>query len=191
VLSVGRLWDEAKNAQALADVAPQLTWPVRMAGDMRAPDGTERPLRNVQALGRCDAATLAWHYARAAIFAAPARYEPFGLSALEAALSGCALVLGDIPSQREIWEDTAVYVAPDDRDALREAINALIREPIRRKRLASRALARAREFTVERMARGYLNHYRTLLGLSSRSGFAPDRSRIKPDLPSAEPNAVA
>ncbi len=31
----------------------------------------------------------------------PARYEPFGLSVLEAALSGCALVLGDIPSLRE------------------------------------------------------------------------------------------
>ena len=32
----------------------------------------------------------------ASIYALPARYEPFGLSILEAALSGCALVLGDI-----------------------------------------------------------------------------------------------
>ena len=34
----------------------------------------------------------------------PARYEPFGLSILEAALSGCALVLGDLPSLRELWD---------------------------------------------------------------------------------------
>ena len=37
-------------------------------------------------------------FARAGIYALPAVYEPFGLSVLEAALSGCALVLGDIPS---------------------------------------------------------------------------------------------
>ena len=57
-------------------------------------------------------------YARASIYALPARYEPFGLSALEAALSGCALVLGDIPSLREVWGDAALFVAPDDTDAL-------------------------------------------------------------------------
>jgi glycogen(starch) synthase len=33
VLAVGRLWDEAKNVQALADVAPEVAWPIRFAGD--------------------------------------------------------------------------------------------------------------------------------------------------------------
>ena len=63
-------------------------------------------------LGRLSAGELADWYARAAIYALPARYEPFGLSALEAALSGCALVLGDIPSLREIWGDAALFVPP-------------------------------------------------------------------------------
>jgi glycogen(starch) synthase len=44
----------------------------------------------------------------------PARYEPFGLSVLEAALSGCALVLGDIASLREVWGGAACYVRPGD-----------------------------------------------------------------------------
>ena len=57
-------------------------------------------------------------YGDASIFALPARYEPFGLSILEAALSGCALVLGDIPSLRELWAGAAVFVPPDDHKAL-------------------------------------------------------------------------
>ena len=65
----------------------------------------------------------------------PARYEPFGLSPLEAALAGCALVLGDIPSLREVWGDAALYVRPDDPDALRQAIAALAGD--RRRRDAS------------------------------------------------------
>ncbi|MEB3829625.1 glycosyltransferase [Phormidium sp. CCY1219] len=56
---------------------------------------------------------LSHWYARAAIYAFPARYEPFGLSVLEAALSGCALVLGDIPRLREMWGDAAVFANPD------------------------------------------------------------------------------
>ena len=53
-------------------------------------------------------------YGDASIFALPARYEPFGLSILEAALSGCALVLGDLPSLRELWTGAAMFVPPDD-----------------------------------------------------------------------------
>ena len=62
--------------------------------------------------------------ARAAIYALPAHYEPFGLSILEAAMSGCALVLGDIPSLREIWGDAAVFVHPDNRDAVARCLAA-------------------------------------------------------------------
>ncbi len=39
MLCAGRLWDAAKNAQALAAVAPLLAWPVCIAGEVMAPDG--------------------------------------------------------------------------------------------------------------------------------------------------------
>ncbi len=61
----------------------------------------------------------------AAIFAHPARYEPFGLAVLEAAMAGCALVLGDIPTLRELWDGAAVFVAPGRPDRLGEALAAL------------------------------------------------------------------
>lgn len=163
VLSVGRLWDEAKNARALAAIAPRLAWPVRLAGSTAAPDRRVLALPNVEPLGQCSPATLAAQYARAAIYALPARYEPFGLSVLEAALSGCALVLGDIPSLREIWRDAALFVPPDDQDALHTAISELIADPMLRQWLAARARFRAANFTVEGMVDGYLAVYQEIL----------------------------
>ena len=77
----------------------------------------------------------------------------FGLSALEAALSGCALVLGDIPSLREVWGDAALFVAPDDTDALAQALQGLIDRPAYRRELADRATKRAGLYTPRRMAR--------------------------------------
>jgi glycogen synthase len=167
VLSVGRLWDEAKNAQALARVAPELAWPVRVAGWVHAPDGSTQPLDHVEVLGRCTPELLADYYARAAIYALPARYEPFGLSALEAALSGCALVLGDIPSLRELWADVAVFVAPNDHAALRDAINGLIDAPVWRQEFASRARQRALWFSTDRMVDGYLAAYRSVVAANA------------------------
>jgi glycosyltransferase involved in cell wall biosynthesis len=104
---------------------------------------------------------------QAAIFALPAKYEPFGLSVLEAALCGCALVLGDIPSLRENWEGAALFVPPDDEAALRGAIDDLIGSPALRKRLASCAVDRAAQFTSARTTDAYLGTYHQLLGAAA------------------------
>lgn len=178
VLTAGRLWDEAKNVASLDCIAPKLPWPIYIAGEEKYPDGrtdARNSLRtsNVNLLGRLSTEELASWYAHAAIYALPARYEPFGLSVLEAALSGCALVLGDIPSLREIWGnsksplgiggDSAVFVPPDDRDAIASALNTLIGDPTLRAALALEARKRALEFTAQRMAGGYLAAYQDLI----------------------------
>jgi len=155
VLGAGRIWDEAKNVQALARVAPRVEWPVLVAGDGDVGGG-------VHALGRVSRNEMDGLFAEAAIFAEPARYEPFGLAALEAGVAGCALVLGDIPSLREVWGDAAVFVAPDDDDELAAALRSLIAHPRRRRDYAERARARARQYTSQRMARGYLDAYAAL-----------------------------
>jgi glycosyltransferase involved in cell wall biosynthesis len=160
ILAAGRLWDEAKNLAALEGVAPRLAWPVMVAGAQAQPGGVVRQPRGVQILGDLPPDALAAEYARASIYALPARYEPFGLSILEAALSGCALVLGDIPSLRETWGPAAVYVPPDDHEALCHCITRLIEEPHRRAHLAHSARLRALGYTPQRMADAYLNAYR-------------------------------
>jgi glycosyltransferase involved in cell wall biosynthesis len=158
VFSAGRLWDEAKNVAALDRVAPALPWPVVVAGAL----GREGRPRHLRALGQLDRdETDAW-LARASIFALPARYEPFGLAALEAALAGAALVLGDIRSLREVWGDAALYVDPEDDDGLAATLTLLIEDPELRTKLAARALVRARTYTPERMADAYLDVYERL-----------------------------
>ncbi len=163
ILSVGRLWDEGKNLAALDRVAPDLPWPVYAAGDDHAPGGAAVALPNVHQLGRLGQDALVSWFERAAIYALPAKYEPFGLSALEAAQAGCALVLGDIPSLREVWAEAALYVPPDDSAALAGALRALIEDDARRAEFARKAQARALLYTPERMTDAYLGAYRGLL----------------------------
>jgi glycogen synthase len=155
IVSAGRLWDEAKNVAALDRVAARLPWPVLLAGPGE-PGAARR-------LGRIPEAALARLLGRAAVFAEPARYEPFGLAALEAGLSGCTLVLGDIPSLREVWGDAAVFVDPDDDGSLERTLRTLIAEPGRRLELGARARRRALEHAPGRMAAEYVELYEQLL----------------------------
>jgi glycogen(starch) synthase len=159
IMAAGRLWDEAKNIAALAEVAPRLSAPVIVCGadPRRAAGLLDRP--NLTSPGLLSQTELSRYYGRAAIYALPARYEPFGLSVLEAALAGCALVLGDIPSLRENWDGAALFVPPADLDALESALRRLLSWRDEREHLAARARRRALEFTPERMAAAYLAAY--------------------------------
>jgi glycogen synthase len=156
ILAAGRMWDEAKNLTALRAVAADCPWPVAIAG---TPEVTDDP---VIELGPLPFAELATWLGRAAIFAAPARYEPFGMAALEAGLSGCALVLGDIASLREVWGSAARYVAPDDHDALSGALHELAADHAGCVAAGAAARAVAATFTPARMAAGYRRVYASI-----------------------------
>jgi glycosyltransferase involved in cell wall biosynthesis len=154
--------------RALAEAAGDIRWPVFVAGSAAHPDGGSVDLAGVEMLGQLDSERLAGWYARASIYALPARYEPFGLTALEAALAGNALVLGDIESLREIWGDAAVFVDPERPAEVADAVNALIDDPGKRRELAERARRRAFELTVDAMAERYTQLYRELCGATVR-----------------------
>lgn len=164
VFTAGRLWDKAKNIAAVDVVAGELNWPVYSAGNNLNPDGGACRLRHATGIGILGPGEMNEWYARASIYTLPARYEPFGLSILEAAQRGCALVIGDISSLREIWEDAAVFVPPDDPVSLRRALDELILDTDKRKRLGMAARARAQKFSIRQMAGGYLDVYRTITG---------------------------
>src|SRR5690606_19010272 len=110
VLAAGRLWDESKNIATLAQAADLMRGDVYVAGSDEHPARGRVPLSGVRAVGQLPPDVLSAWYARAAVFVHPAVYEPFGLAPLEAALHGCPLVLGDIPSLREVWDNAAMYV---------------------------------------------------------------------------------
>jgi glycogen synthase len=171
ILSAGRLWDEAKNIRQLNEIAPELPWPVFVAGDAQHP---QQPNtfngKRCYSLGTLTPAALHDWYATASVYALPALYEPFGYTPLEAALSGCALVLGDIESLREVWQDAAVFVSPGDSRALKTKLIELIEDWNYRREMSERAERRAREFSSERMAEGYVCAYSDLL--ARRKEFA-------------------
>jgi glycogen synthase len=162
ILCVGRLWDEAKNIATLAKTAYRLPWPVYVAGEQKHPGGGTAAFDGINRLGFMDQDSLVPWYSAAKIYALPARYEPFGLTVLEAALSGCALVLGDIPSLRELWEDVAVFVDPDDDEALARELRSLCADSQRVADLGERALLRSRSYNISKMVAGYLSAYREL-----------------------------
>ena len=154
VVAVGRVWDEAKNIAVAARASAGVAWPLLVAGPGEV-DGA-------QCLGRLNPAEIAELLSRSRIFVAPARYEPFGLAALEAALAGCALVLGDIRSLREVWGDAATFVDPADETALREALEDLVAHPDVLAERSRAAAARAARFSAGAMAAAYADCYRDL-----------------------------
>jgi glycogen synthase len=163
ILALGRLWDEAKNIALLDQVAPSLSWPIYVAGEEQHPNGGRVHYHAVRPLGHLSPPDLAYWLSHAAIYALPARYEPFGLSVLEAGLAGCALVLGDIPSLRELWDGAALFIPPDDAAALGNTLQALIQERSYLVELAASARSRALQYTPERMLAGYIAAYQELL----------------------------
>ncbi len=167
VFTAGRLWDEGKNFAAIDRAAARLSVPVLAAGPLHGPNGAQVEARHAKALGSLTDLEIARHLSQKPIFVSMARYEPFGLAVLEAAQAGCALVLSDIPTFRELWEGAAFFVAPDDETAMTEAVERLMQDPRARAGLGDAARKRAEAYSVEAMSAGVLKVYRSMLAKTS------------------------
>lgn len=163
ILAAGRMWDRAKNLAILDKIGPVPGWQIQLAGDADGPDGSEYHPEQVQVLGRLSRKAMAQHLADAAIFAHPAKYEPFGLSVLEAARAGCVLVLADIPSLRELWDGCAIFAPPDDAACWKSCIDLVAHNTRLRLEYSMRAFLRSREFNATAAAERYLELYASLV----------------------------
>ncbi len=163
VLSVGSISDEGKNIEMLSKIAGKIDWPLCIAGNNDM--SLVQPLPNVEnvyLLGHLPHAKLQHYMDRAAIFVAPAIYEPFGVAVLEAAKSSCALVLADIPSFREVWGDAAIYFNPEEEDEVFKALQYLISDERLRMQMAKKAYERSLDFSARNMGDTYMELYETL-----------------------------
>lgn len=164
VLTAGRLWDDGKNVAALDAAAGLMRAPVLAAGSLSALGGEVRRPSNLQLLGALSEEALARRMRAAQVFASLSLYEPFGLAVLEAAQAGCALVLSDIPTFRELWDGAAVFVDPrGDPASIAETLDALLQDPARSEDLGRRAEARARAYSRSAMGAGTLELYARVL----------------------------
>lgn len=163
LLTVGRLWDRAKNVALLDRVAACLPIPFRAAGATTAPHGETIATGHLRLLGSLDSDALAQHYAARPIFVSAARFEPFGLAVLEAAQAGCPLILSGIDTFRELWSGAALFVSDDEPDSWLTAIARVREEQGLRDHLSQQARLRAARYSVEAMTAGTLAVYRGLV----------------------------
>jgi glycosyltransferase involved in cell wall biosynthesis len=159
VFTASRLWDEGKNVITLDAAAARLGVAFEAAGAVRGPNGASIELDHIRSIGEVSPARLSGLLAARPIFVSAALYEPFGLSVLEAAHAGCALVLSDIPTHRELWGAAAIFAPARDVQAFASAIQDLLDDPDERQQLGQLARARAHLYSPERMARGMAGIY--------------------------------
>ncbi|TMJ15452.1 MAG: glycosyltransferase family 4 protein [Alphaproteobacteria bacterium] len=176
VFTAGRLWDEGKNLATLDSAAGHIGVPVRAAGPLEGPNGASVIFDNIHCLGSLDEAELGRWLAARPVFVSAALYEPFGLAVLEAAAAGCPLILSDIPTFRELWEDVAMFVPPRDEEAFTRAISRLVGDDFEREVMGRAARERAARFTPEAMAAQMASIYRGLLPAVHRPVLAATES---------------
>jgi glycogen(starch) synthase len=172
VLAVGRIWDLGKQVSLLTHCKHPV--PVCIVGSEAPPRSSKVPIRadvklaldnvSISFKGPQSEAQLRSLYSRAAIYAATSRYDPTGISALEAALSRCAIVANDIPAFREVWQEDAVYFRHNDANSLAETIQKLSQDKALCRTYANRAYQRAREhFSAKRMVDQYTQLYHAVV----------------------------
>jgi glycosyltransferase involved in cell wall biosynthesis len=163
VFTAGRLWDEDKNFGMLDSAAGRIGVPVRAAGPLAGPNGAKVLFDNIHCLGTLGEEELARWLSARPVFVSAALHEPSGPAVLEAASAGCALVLSDIPSYRELWDEVAIFVDPRDEDGFARTIGDLVGDDFERAVLGRAARERAARYTPDAMAAQMANLYRGLL----------------------------
>lgn len=161
--TAGRLWDAAKDLVTFDEAAALSRTPFRAAGPVQGPHGERILPRHATALGSLSDEALGAELAARPVFVSTAVYEPFGLAVLEAAQAGCALVLADTPTFRELWDGAALFVPPRDPGAVARAVDALIAGPTQRDALGAAARERAGRYTPEATAARMADLYARLL----------------------------
>jgi glycosyltransferase involved in cell wall biosynthesis len=163
VFTAGRLWDEGKNVVTIDRAAGGLGVPVYAAGPVQGPNGVAVTFDNLHCLGNLGEENLARWFAAKPVFVSAALYEPFGLAVLEAAAAGCPLILSDIPTFRELWNDVAIFVPAREEAEFAAAINGLVGDDFQRTLMGAAAKERAARYTPAAMASQMAAIYRSLL----------------------------
>lgn len=126
------------------------------------------PQERLQHRGGGDA-ILAAYYSHAALFVYPSRYEGFGIPPLEAMSLDCPVVCSNAASLPEVVGEAAQTFDPDDADALRAAMAAVLDSPDTAERLRQLGRERVRLFSWDNCARQTRSVYASLLQETGRS----------------------
>lgn len=110
--------------------------------------------------------TLPAYYRKADIFILPSRYEPFGLTTLEAMACGTVPLVSQTAGSKEIIVDglNGFVVDTHDRKNLADKIKMLLKDPKLRKKISENAAFTVREhYSWDKISEKIINLYKSLL----------------------------
>jgi len=172
VLSVGAIQKRKNTARLVRAFASMpADWKLVLAGGRGY--GAEETLREVEesprrhdieVLDHVSEVRLAELYAKAGIFAFPSLDEGFGIPILEAMANGVPVVTSNRSAMPEVCGDAGLQVDPESVDELAGALRRLAADEALRGSLAALGLARAREFSWDRVVAATWSVYRELVG---------------------------
>lgn len=120
----------------------------------------------VRKLGYIAPGDLPAIYHRARALASPSIWEGFGLPLLEAMACRIPIVASDIPAHREVAEEAACYVNPEDPDSIASGLERVLDDEPLRTRLIQDGVERVSHFTWMETARKTLALYRRTCEIS-------------------------
>ncbi|MCZ6463812.1 MAG: glycosyltransferase family 4 protein [Proteobacteria bacterium] len=129
----------------------------------------------VRFLGQVPHEELMQLYATTKIFVFTSAAENFPMVLLESLSAGCAVVTTDTSGCREVAEDAAVMVPPEDPMALASALSALLEDEARIAQLGELARERVARFRWSRVAGEYEALYHRCLGDTTLNRTAETR----------------
>jgi glycogen synthase len=183
VLVAGRAWDEAKGITLLDEAVEMLGSEgpsVHLVGPTKGPGGEEIRIRNLVPHGEVPGEAMARFYGSAGVYVSPSLYEPFGLTPLEAAAHGCALLLSGIGSFRELWYGAATFFEPGSARNLAVRLLNMLEDAHALDVQASEGLSRARAaYSAERMGDRYEALYRELTGAAGDAPPGRERAPVE------------
>jgi glycosyltransferase involved in cell wall biosynthesis len=140
-----------------------------IAGGARYDDEYVARLKNSDLTGRCvftghlGGNSLHALFANAYLYVLPSHIEGMSLSLLEAMGHGCAVLVSDIPANKEVIGDCGFTFPVGSIERLRHALSDLIQRPEKVLAMRSRGQARAAAlYSWDAVARNYADMYDTL-----------------------------
>ncbi len=98
-------------------------------------------------------------YSGAEVFVYPSLYEGFGMPIVEAQACGCPVITSNVSSMPEAAGQAAMLVNPEKPEEIKEAIEKIINDKGKRKKLIKAGLKNAKRFSWQKCARQILERF--------------------------------